>query len=120
VNDARGSDNCTVFVVPRRHGRISEDGRGDQSQRNKLTHCVLLRFASGLGRIGVWKVMAPTWLERCCTNNLSEPTLALLPSGGLCVFCKWTDRRSTFRCCFHLAIVSIAVLHDDATRALMA
>jgi hypothetical protein len=38
VNDAGGMDGCAVFVVPRRHGRISEHGRGDQSYRNKLTH----------------------------------------------------------------------------------
>ncbi len=30
-------------------------------------------FVSGLGRISVWKFMAPTWTERCCTNNLSGP-----------------------------------------------
>ena len=38
MNDAGGMDGCAVFVVPRRHGRISEHGRGDQSYRNKLTH----------------------------------------------------------------------------------
>jgi len=31
VNDAGGMNDCAVFVVPSRHGRIGEHCRGDQS-----------------------------------------------------------------------------------------
>ena len=56
VNDAGGMDGCTVFVVPRRHGRICEHGRGDQSHRNRLIvarlHMTLNGSRASFFRIG--------------------------------------------------------------------
>jgi hypothetical protein len=53
VNDAGGMDDCTAFVVPRRHGRISEHGRGDQSCRNKLTQFARLHMISVIERLTI-------------------------------------------------------------------
>jgi hypothetical protein len=65
--------------------------------------------------------MAPTWPERCCTNKLSLPKRSRCsPAADYAFSAGGRIDVPFFRCSFHLATVSIAVLHDDATRAPMA